>query len=179
MKNGKVILSLLKKKTGLDYRLEQINRELSITAPDSVQLVSLYQLYNDSDHQLKATVRNLLKFVDTLCYKEPYLTADTSMKTGKIRLRPSGSSKTHNELLVYPNPARNYFIVDFSGLNVDDDVVIAEVYSIDGKPFKEFIINSFSGFKVIDTRMWKPGAYVVSLKSRGKLSGAKTVLITR
>lgn len=162
----------------LDYRLEQVNGGKGITEPDSLQLVSLYQLYNDSDNQLKATLRNLLRFADTLSYNEPYLTVDTSMKTGNVRLRPSGSSKTHNELLIYPNPARNYFIIDFSGLNVDDDIVIVEVYSIDGKPLKELIINYASGFKVIDTRMWKSGSYVIALKGSGKIIGSKTMLVS-
>jgi len=162
----------------LDYRLEQINRGKSITEPDSLQLILLYYLYN-TNNQLKATVRNLLRFTDTLNYSEPYLTVDTSMKLSKVKWRPIGNTTSQGELRIYPNPTRNYFVVDFSGLNLDNEELLLEVYGIEGKPINSFTVNAFSSFKVIDTRTWKPGTYVVSLINQGKLLGAKTVLIIR
>lgn len=163
----------------IDYRLEQTNSGKGISEPDSLQLIDLYQLHNTTGNQLKAAVRNLLRFADTLSYNEPYLTADTSMKMAKVRARPVGTNTSENELLVYPNPARDYFIIDFSGLTQIDDQLYVEIFSLDGKPFLKLPVSTYSGFKVIDTRMWKPGLYVVSISNDGKLIEAKNVIITR
>ncbi len=163
----------------LDYRLKQMNRGKGISEPDSLQLVSLYQLYNNTSNHLKAAVRNLLRFADTLTYYEPYLTVDTIMKMAKVRARPVGNNPSENELLVYPNPARDYFIIDYSGLPLIDDQLYVEIFSLYGKPFLKLVVSTYSGFKVIDTRLWKPGVYVVSVHNDGMPMGAKNVIITQ
>lgn len=165
--------------TWIDYRIEQFEKGKQITEPDSSQLVSLYQLYNDSDDQLKAMLRNLLKFADTLQYNEPYLVADTSLKSRKVLFRPAANKTNVHELLVYPNPSRNYFVVDFSTEMTRSEHAFIKVYNSEGKEVDQYPVNTSAGFKVIDTRSWKLGFYVVSLNSN--TSGNKTakVLIMR
>ena len=72
------------------------------------------ELYNNSENQLKATIRNLLIESITLKYSEPYITIGTTIKSSNVKWRPSDVVKTNNKLLVYPNPSRDCFILAFS-----------------------------------------------------------------
>lgn len=162
----------------LEYRKEQIARGKAVTKPDSLQLVWLYQLHSNTENQLKAALRNLLRFSDTLTYKEPYLSIDTTLKQSRVIYRPVGNnSNNNNELLVYPNPANTYLIVDFSGLEEATPQSIITFYTIDGRKVSSSFVNLNTGFKVVDTRFWTPGIYVVSLKQKGRKAYSNTIIV--
>mgnify|MGYP000735947190 CR=1 FL=1 len=112
---------------------------------------------------LKAALRNLLMFTGILKYDEPYLTAGTTMKTAKVIWRPAGEQSNTNKLLAYPNPANNYIIVDFSSIKTDSDLLYIKVHNVAGKNISTLPVQKSSGFKVIDTRNWKPGLYITKV----------------
>lgn len=164
----------------LNYRKKQLASGKPVSEPNSLQLISLYQLYGNTENQLKATIRNLLRYSDTLTYEEPYMLIDTSLKQSKVIYRAVGNNgNKNNELLVYPNPARTYLIIDYSQLNFDNFPVLLNIYTINGKIKETRLLSINIGFKVIDIRMWTPGTYIVSLKSRGELIGSKTIIVTQ
>ena len=51
-------------------------------------------------------------------------------------------------------------------------------YSIDKKMIFRTKVNTYSGFKVIDTRCWTPGIYSFMLSDKGKLSGSAKLIKT-
>jgi len=161
------------------YKKDKISMGESTSEPDSSQLSFLYELYNNSQNQLKTAIRNLLKYADTLTYNEPYLSIDTTLKYDKVRFRPTGNNKGQNNLLTYPNPVRDYVIIDFSDMNIESNKLITAVfYSIDGKMIFRTKVNTYTGFKVIDTRGWTPGTYSFMLSDNGKLLGSGKLIKT-
>jgi hypothetical protein len=96
----------------------------------------------------------------------------------KVIYRPVGSSTNNNsELLVYPNPSNNYIIVDFSSLKLSDYYNTLSIYTIDGKLKDKIEIHKSIGFKVLDTRYWKSGIYVVSLQQKKGKAFSNTVIV--
>ncbi|RLD56182.1 MAG: hypothetical protein DRJ05_11715 [Bacteroidetes bacterium] len=164
-------------KDWLDYKVVQVSNEKSFNGPDSLQIVMLYQLHNNTDDQLHGLLRNLLRFSDTLSYSEPYLLADTSMKTSKVKWRPAGGGENNKELLVYPNPSKDYVIVDYSGIESQEPELIIDVYNAEGKLTRQIPIRKHSGFKVINTEYWKPGFYIFSIKNSASILGIAKVTI--
>lgn len=161
----------------LNYRTEQIKNEKYVGDPDSLQLTSLYNLYYNADNMLKAKIRNLLLFADTLSYDEPYLTADTTSKSAKVVWRPVGKTTAIDKPLVYPNPANGYVIIDYSGLNAGDQLPLIKIRNGSGIVVQSYLVQNNLGFKVIDTHTWKPGVYTVSITGNGKLYGTSKIVV--
>ena len=62
-----------------------------------------------------------------------------------------------NELIVYPNPAKDYIIVE--GKEGDE----VRVYDLEGKVLSQFIIHNAKF--IINTSSWKVGTYIIKSNS--------------
>jgi len=56
--------------------------------------------------------------------------------------------------------------------------VTASFYSIDKKMIFRTKVNTYSAFKVIDTRGWTPDIYSLMLSDKGKLLGSAKLIKT-
>jgi len=64
-------------------------------------------------------------------------------------------------------------------MNIESNKLItAAFYSIDGKMIFRTKVNTYTGFKVIDTRGWTPGIYSFILSEKGKLPGSGKLIKT-
>lgn len=142
------------------------------------QKASLYNIAQNSNGLAGAWATNLLQTGDTLAYTENYLLPTTGNKTIRVkRRRPNTETFESNRLLVYPNPAKDYVIVEYE-LAGDVDKVVVKV--IDNKGFLRSTIEQQNnhGFTVIDTRNLETGTYICHVAANGKLVGvAKFIII--
>jgi hypothetical protein len=70
-------------------------------------------------------------------------------------------------LKVMPNPAKDYILVEYE-LEAPGSAVI-EITDLTGKPVQSVQVANLKDQLTIDTRNWKPGTYIASLKINGKL----------
>jgi len=146
---------------------------------NTAQKASLYNIYQNSNARAGAWAMNILCTVDTLSYKENYLLPTTGNKTSIVkRKRPDNQVFKNSKLKVYPNPAKDYVIVEYQ-LAGDADKAVVKI--IDNNGFIRQTIeqeNSY-GFTVIDTRSLETGTYICHVAANGKLVGVAKFLIFR
>jgi hypothetical protein len=75
-----------------------------------------------------------------------------------------------------PNPASDYILVEYE-LEMQGTAVI-EITGISGKPVHSVQAANPKDQLTIDTRTWKPGTYVASLKINGSIKETVKFTIT-
>jgi hypothetical protein len=86
--------------------------------------------------------------------------------TGSFTSLNSDNANEHRLLKVMPNPAKDYIIVEYE-LEAPGSAVI-EITDLTGKPVQSVQVANPKDQLTIDTRNWKPGNYIASLKINGK-----------
>jgi hypothetical protein len=149
---------------------------------DSIQVNNLQaMLAIDSLNLFLPTVlaRNVLVNAGIHVYREP-LIFDSEFKSASIRkgypkiLIPSN---TTGYLKVYPNPAKNYLIVEYL-LPENCPQGIFKVTSVEGKLIKHIILNSARKEIAVPTDDF-PTQVIISILSGDKLIGNKKVIISK
>lgn len=74
------------------------------------------------------------------------------------------------------NAQTQSIIVDFSQIEFNDNSSLS-IYTIDGKLKDKIEVHKSIGFKVLDTRYWKSGIYVVSLQQKKGKAFSNTVIV--
>ena len=90
--------------------------------------------------------------------------------------RPNTETFERNRLLVYPNPAKDYVIVEYE---LEGDVDKAVVKVIDNNGFIRSIIEQQNnhGFTIIDTRNLETGTYICHVAANGQLIGIAKFIV--
>jgi hypothetical protein len=161
----------------LTYQTEQKRQDVLFSEPDSIQLGYLSQALSNTKSTTNAIFRNFLVAYDTLTYKEPYLPVDTTMKSSKVKLRPLPSKQEYQSIRVYPNPASDYVIVDYSGSGLNDQLIEITIFSASGKLVQRTSTNASSGFSVLNTVDLISGMYLVRLSNGKKTLGSSKLTI--
>ncbi len=134
-------------------------------------------IHQNSNGRAGALAQNILQTADTLTYKESYILPTSGAKTGKIRRHRAARTFENDKLKVYPNPARDYVIVEYQ-LAGDADKAVVKVIDNNGFIRKTILQENNQGFLVIDTRGLETGTYIAHIATNGKLLGvAKFVII--
>ena len=160
--------------------LEALSEEV-ITAENWIlQNDSLYNLLQQygvfSYEQAALLAKNILQTADTLTYKESYILPTSGAKTGKVRQRRTNHNYESDKLKVYPNPARDYVIVEYQ-LAGDADKAVVKVIDNNGFIRQTIVKESNHNFVVIDTRQLGTGTYIAHVSSEGKLIGVCKFII--
>ncbi|RLD52975.1 MAG: hypothetical protein DRJ05_16950, partial [Bacteroidetes bacterium] len=142
---------------------------------DQGQTDILYGLANDMDGKANAYARNVLMFYDTLTYIEP-VQYPSFMKSGSVIPIPAQRKAEGNSLSVYPNPAKDYFIVKYELDNNYTEAVI-DIMDITGRNVNRFSIIMMRDYLVVPTMELNNGMYVVKLILNGQEVGTQKVNI--
>ena len=162
----------------LDYFniLKQLKQDgKSWIEADSSQIEALYNLAYDNNNKVNAFARNVLMFYDTLNYNEEIL-YPSFLKSGSIIPIPVQRKAERNSLTVYPNPAKDYFIVRYE---LDNSYAEAEIQITDmaGRNVKQFIVTTTREYLIVPVSEFNKGIYVVKLILNGWEKGVKKVNI--
>ncbi|MFU8844889.1 MAG: T9SS type A sorting domain-containing protein, partial [Bacteroidales bacterium] len=110
---------------------------------------------------------NMLIALGEVQYEEPVIMPDYLKSAGASGSQP-GVDKTRKPqmLKVKPNPAKDFMIVEYE-LETGGNILI-EITDISGKPVHSMQAINTRDEVTVDTRHWKPGAHIVTLKLNGK-----------
>jgi len=148
------------------YDLLAANPHGMIT-PDSTQLAQISNISSSGTGNASVYARNLLLAMDQITYNEPILLPDLYKSAEAVetyeKLLNTGQPPS---LKVYPNPSKDYVIVEFvTDITKNSFLVINDS---NGQRIKSMQLNSCRDQLVIDTRGWKPGIYIATLKTDAK-----------
>lgn len=128
-----------------------------------------------------------IELMDLVVYETKACVADQNNANGsctiikKVIMDSDGLVSTEDELAnfdysVYPNPAKNYVVIDVKFEN--NEIINAEMSSIDGRVVYQNVIkgNSQRHFETINTSSFQSGIYLLRL-SHGKDSAVMKIVI--
>lgn len=153
-----------------------------IESLDSIQLALMGTLAVDDKALPGAYARNLMIKTGHLQYEEPILIGSTEKASKKWKLDdPSHSNYKDYSLRVYPNPASNYFIVEYrteTELNPGTTLVVT-LTDMKGHELLSFIPKRKFDQVVVPTDNFSSGSFVVSLKINGKQKEQVKLIISK
>ena len=117
-------------------------------------------------------------FIETGPY---YLLPDDALKSVTIIPGSWGNIAAENPvpfLLVYPNPARNYIIVEYNIEEVSASAIFT-VYSPEGKVKSKHELARQQHSFIINTRDWQAGIYFFKFTSANNRIQSGKILITK
>ena len=79
-------------------------------------------------------------------------------------------------LNVFPNPADNYIIVDYKTEGYLGKILLS-IRDLTGKPVHAEVYSTNRNQKIINTKVWKSGVYLVTLSVNGETVKSTKVTI--
>jgi hypothetical protein len=179
----------LERKSGGQLRAEsggQYQRKMQLDSqslsvgefvPDSLELLALYEIDGGNCIQVSAWARNILQVWDSLIYNEPIILLDTSLKVAIIRNDEIGiESRNECFLKIYPNPAGNFFIVEYKVPDFASNVKI-RINDLKGTTIKEISLTSSQNQLVLSTETFINGTYICKLVVNSEVKASTKFII--
>jgi len=154
------------------------SQEKNLVIPDSASVVWLFDIMENGDLPVSIYARNILLAHALVEHKPRYLLPDDT-KSSKVR-RPSSQSPPKDEALkLFPNPAREYVIVNFDlgKMKPTDGTGILTVNNIGGKLIQTLPLSKSKDQLVFPLNGYKPGTYVFTLYYGNNILDSKRLII--
>jgi hypothetical protein len=162
--------------------LEQENllrsEDKSLAVPDSAAVVWLFNIMENGDLPVSIYARNILLAHSLVEHQPQYLLPDDT-KSSKVK-RPRNQSLPKDKVLkLYPNPAREYVIVDFdlSKMRAIDGAGIIKVFALDGKLIESMPLTKAKDQIVFPLKGYKPGTYMFTLYVGNQMLESQRLII--
>jgi hypothetical protein len=156
--------------------LNQLSGELPLDG--SLEATELEILAANDKHYPGACARNLLIVAGLLDYEEPIIFPEEELKSSEIINCNDlfSNSKEPDALNVFPNPASDYFIVDYDAEGYSGEIMI-KASDMNGK---SILIKNYSARRnqeVVNVADWQGGVYNISLFVNGKMVESNKISI--
>lgn len=162
--------------------LEQQNllrsEDKSLVVPDSAAVAWLFDVMENGGLPVSIYARNILLAHALVEHQPQYLLPDDT-KSSKVR-RPRSQSPPKDEALkLFPNPAREYVIVDFDlgKLKAIDGAGMLKVSAIDGRLIESLPLTKLKDQLVFPLNGYKQGTYVFTLYYGNNILESKRLII--
>ncbi len=119
--------------------------------------------------------RNLLRMIDEIDYEEPIILPDPLKQIGNYNILDN--EKKNNPLIFYPNPANDYFVIDYSIEQNDVIELRMEIIDIRGIVVKSVLLDKNIDQCYIDTRNINSGNYLCRLILNNKVLQSTKITI--
>ncbi|MBN1340231.1 MAG: T9SS type A sorting domain-containing protein [Bacteroidales bacterium] len=143
--------------------------------PDSLSEVQgsiLEQLADNTQNIAGSYARNILIETNGHEYTEPVLLPETGPKSGNIVFDlPDPATFTPEYIKIYPNPAKDYIIIELLTGNVDGATV--RVFDIQGKPVRVTEIPAEQQHYALPVEDLQKGIYYLKVELNGKTLESK------
>ncbi|HPE57477.1 MAG TPA: T9SS type A sorting domain-containing protein [Bacteroidales bacterium] len=136
---------------------------------DSTTMVSLMEIEAGNNGMASAYARNILLALDQVEYEEPILFPDmlkSAIAQDEYNTLISKSNEAPGYLRIKPNPAKDYFIVEYE-LEQETTASI-DITDILGNLKNRLNVFNKQDEVTVDTQDWKPGIYIATLKINRK-----------
>jgi len=142
----------------------------SVLQVNAAQIAQLQSIEATIKGRVSAYSRNILLALGEIDYEEPIIFPDmlkSSSSESEYEDMLSKAAETPNYIKVRPNPSKDYIILAYE-LEKEGGATI-DIHNINAKlEFTKNLINRQDQF-TIDTREWKVGVYIITLKINGNL----------
>jgi len=156
--------------TGVLYDLYQLDSTI-YNMPEA-QKATLYTLADNSQNFTGSLARNILIEIDGYEYTEPIILPEDGLKSGNIIFDlPDVKSFTPEHVKIYPNPAKDYIIVELSTGNTSGAVI--SLFDNQGKLIRSVNIPARQQHSVLGLKDLATGMYIVKVVCNGKDFGSK------
>ncbi|MFA4852159.1 MAG: C1 family peptidase [Bacteroidales bacterium] len=134
---------------------------------DSLKIGQLTELLSRNT-KIAYLARNVLVTYGLMDYTEPIYLADELKTMSVTPNKPRDSKNIKSNLIVFPNPAKNYIIVSYD-LKERQGKSSIGISSIDGKSCYERYINGVKNQTTISLSGFSEGVYCIQLKNNGEV----------
>jgi hypothetical protein len=146
--------------------------------PDSIQTTALEQLAEEGHYLPGAWARNILIASGLKVYQEPIVFTNQLKSSRKERYHFTRSGLSLSEFKVYPNPARDYIIVEYHKKNHTDEVSV-DILDATGKNLQSFPFQNSKNRHIISLNTLLSGSYVIQFNINGTLKVAYAIIVIR
>ena len=122
--------------------------------------------------------RNVLVQNSIIDYFEPIYLAEELKSGSVIPAKPEENKSNESNLLVFPNPAKDYIIVSYDLKDGQGNSSIL-ISSMDGNPRFERFLNGFNNQTIISLSGFSEGIYCIQLKNNGETISTVKFLIVK
>ncbi len=151
---------------------------LGYLTPDSAQTATLQQIANDNSLFPGAWARNILISCDLLDYTEPIVFTNNLKSSRKEKYHWKSSGSTLSDFRVFPNPARDFVIVECQKDKSSDKVTI-EFIDIKGDHVKSVLLQGRQNEVIIPVGDLISGSYLIRYTINGAVQKSSKVIIIR
>jgi hypothetical protein len=131
----------------------------------------------NSTGSLSGYARNILSARKDIIYNEPYIFPQGGTKSSKVHHKSSDVVREINILKTYPNPAKEYMIVEYS-LSTNPENASVMICNASGKTIREIIISKSHDWLVLTLANIPAGNYIIVLKNgTASVRTAKCVVV--
>jgi len=146
--------------------------------PDSIQTSALLLLAEDDNDFPGAWARNILIASGLLEYQEPIVNESTLKSSRKSKFHWTHSRPINTVLKVFPNPARDFVIVEYKKNNVLDLVQLV-IMNVKGIKIRSYPLHKAENQQIIPTDGLLSGIYFFKLYVNGISVEPHKVVIIR
>jgi len=156
--------------------LELYAQDESIYEMDSVKRFILYEILDNAQGRLRSYVRNVLITIDTLEYSEPYILPEEGYKSLRIITKPTGKTVDKNIFKLYPNPAGDYVIIEYSLKELPVEGYVEFVDS-KGLRVKKISVMDTHDYMIVTLESLNSGMYFCRFVINGDIIETQKLLI--
>jgi hypothetical protein len=125
-----------------------------------------------------AYARNLLIMADSIPYNEPIILPDVPNKSLHKPNKPFNNKGTDMMLKVFPNPAKDYFTVEYK-LSETAGSAVVEIVDLTGKKLRVLPIYDKQNQLIIETKELQTGIYYIRLLVNGATSNIQKISVNK
>jgi hypothetical protein len=146
---------------------------------DSATIASVQRLFSNATEPVRSFSRNILIARGTMTYSEPILLPDP-LKSGKEKRQyKTGKFTDKSYLKLFPNPARQYVIVEYNlkeqfTKNCEISLVVS---NFNGIPLLRKYLYKQQDQEMIPTSAFINGPYVCILQVNGRIIGTQKFVV--
>jgi len=154
------------------------NDTLGYLAPDSLQTIALQLLAADDNDFPGAFARNILVALAFLDYNEPIVNESLLKSSRKGRYHWTHSRPISSVLKVFPNPAKDFVIVEYKAGDILDQSMII-INDAKGSYIHSYKLTKIENQLIIPLEDLQSGLYIIQLHVNGNLKESRRVSIIR
>lgn len=147
----------------------------SLTESD---LTTLQGIYTQSAGKARAMTHNMIIALGLIDYQKSYILPEPELKQKNVRPRNLESKIGLPVLKVFPNPAKEYMIIECVSESASHSKLLQLVNNL-GQLIMEHALDPSNSFSVVDLRYLPTGTYSGQVVVDGKIYGSFKVLISK
>ncbi len=161
---------------------QMISDSQGLGSVNSVQAGMLSSMTENGAGPVAAYARNILIKRGTVQYEEPIINLAPTKETRRWKINKPVAKKVEDwQIRVFPNPSRNFVIVEYRYLIKEsggDDVTLSITDMNGHKVYDRKLIKSYDQV-VLSTEAIQPGTYLVNLNRKGVSLGNTKLIIQK